>query len=210
MKKNKLKNSIDKLHREMKGKNENYLQLRLNSEISPTGIYLYVDKFKNCWLGFFNKQEPFSLIQKPLIDGIMIEDVKQNEKIGTFIKKTSNYDEEIYLEFVSHIVEELYELNSPKTISAKLLRLLISWKIFFANGTHPLTEEKQIGLIGELIVFQKIVLRKLSFQSAIDSWVGPKRGLHDFVFKHSEFEVKTTGDRPVSYTHLTLPTIYSV
>jgi hypothetical protein len=50
--------------------------------------------------------------------------------------------------------------------------------------------ERQLGLLGELVVLERLV-RRLGPDS-LNAWVGPKREPHDFRLQETEFEVKTT------------------
>lgn len=50
--------------------------------------------------------------------------------------------------------------------------------------------ERQIGLLGELVFLQYLLLKEGS--DALDTWLGPMGEPHDFRVKNREFEVKTT------------------
>jgi hypothetical protein len=53
-----------------------------------------------------------------------------------------------------------------------------------------LSTERQIGLLGELLFLQRLVIR--AGVDIIDSWLGPASEPHDFRVHMREFEVKTT------------------
>ena len=53
-----------------------------------------------------------------------------------------------------------------------------------------LSLEKQIGLLGELLVLRDLI--QLGKTDALNSWLGPEGGEHDFKFVEFDLEVKTT------------------
>lgn len=59
------------------------------------------------------------------------------------------------------------------------------------SGRNRLTEEKTLGLIGELLVLQHVI-GAVGETAAIESWLGPHSEEHDFGFQDFDAEVKTT------------------
>lgn len=56
---------------------------------------------------------------------------------------------------------------------------------------RKLTEEKEIGLIGELLVLRHAI-EKVGEENALTAWLGPLAEEHDFAFVDYDAEVKTT------------------
>lgn len=84
---------------------------------------------------------------------------------------------------VEHIEERGDEvLNAIRRAQHVLGQLLVKRAL--------LSEERQVGLIGELC-FLGAILRGWG-KAGIDAWVGPAGERHDFRFGNSEIEVKTT------------------
>lgn len=73
--------------------------------------------------------------------------------------------------------------------TASLDRSLRNWNALLR---HPdaLSEERQIGLLGELWVLRRL-LHSMG-TAALQAWTGPRRQSHDFRLVNSELEVKTT------------------
>ena len=59
------------------------------------------------------------------------------------------------------------------------------------SGRTRLTEEKILGLIGELLVLLH-ALARLGEEAAMSAWLGPLAEEHDFAFTHFDAEVKST------------------
>jgi hypothetical protein len=79
---------------------------------------------------------------------------------------------------------------------AKLLRLLVgrvgAWQEFMRKGTQALSDEAELGLIGELTVLGAIIDAGVPPEMAIELWVGPLDGIQDFELGTGALEVKTT------------------
>ena len=48
---------------------------------------------------------------------------------------------------------------------------------------------------GELYILE-LVAKTIGWKKALDSWKGPEKGLHDFVFENTLLEIKTTESDP--------------
>ena len=66
---------------------------------------------------------------------------------------------------------------------------LDAWRRFLREHRTGLTRNEVVGLLGELLVFRRLVLASPSLQSA---WVAPADGLHDFEQQGHALEVKTS------------------
>ena len=75
---------------------------------------------------------------------------------------------------------------------------LSSWRELVARP-RALSAEQELGLHGELIVLEKLALQT-DWETALDSWFGPKAEEHDFKLSSCDIEVKTTvGEGRVHY-----------
>jgi hypothetical protein len=79
--------------------------------------------------------------------------------------------------------------TAPAAITAVSKRLE-AWRVCLRSRNSGLTREEQIGLLGELEVFQMLG-RTSSYALATDAWQGPLEGLHDFIRDGSAIEVKS-------------------
>ncbi|WP_050570877.1 PD-(D/E)XK motif protein [Dickeya zeae] len=68
-----------------------------------------------------------------------------------------------------------------------------AWQEFMRRDTSGiLSSEEEIGLIGELVVLSNLLADGIMAFNALDAWVGPLDGLHDFTIGTGAIEVKTT------------------
>ncbi len=68
-----------------------------------------------------------------------------------------------------------------------------SWQQFMERPRdRRLSDDEEVGLIGELTVFQYLLRAGIFAQTVADSWKGPANGLRDFVVDAMDIEVKAT------------------
>lgn len=69
-----------------------------------------------------------------------------------------------------------------------------AWQEFMSSRpSGMLTGEEEIGLIGELLVLEKLLILGIRPSELLMSWKGPDRGIHDFVFSDlCDFEIKSS------------------
>jgi len=169
------------------------LYIRVNSDAALTQIYLNIDQSKKIWLSIFHAKENLQLQSIPNINGLKIANIEnETRKKGTIIGKEGSHDDTVYHHFLCHIADELSELNRASHTRRKLQHLLYTWQEFFKGNREPLGDQAQLGLMGELTVLQDCILNQLNPKNALEAWKGPLRGIHDFVFKSCNIEVKSS------------------
>lgn len=92
---------------------------------------------------------------------------------------------EAYL-LVADIAAELSEIGDMQAA----LEAATSGFSELLETDHILSQEKQIGLAGELVVIKNLL--DLGKGHAVDFWMGPDGSEHDFKFREFDLEVKTT------------------
>jgi hypothetical protein len=88
-------------------------------------------------------------------------------------------------------LESHYTTEDARRYSAFVSRIR-SWQEFMRRGTpRVLSPEAELGLIGELHILGLITEAGYPAALAVESWMGPRRGLHDFALPAGVIEVKT-------------------
>lgn len=83
--------------------------------------------------------------------------------------------------------------ESGDTVYALLIARIRAWQHFMSRDRlHLLTAEEEVGLFGELIVLGDLLAGGISESDALDAWVGPNGGLHDFIIGTGGIETKAT------------------
>ncbi|NGX87414.1 PD-(D/E)XK motif protein [Rahnella sp. Lac-M11] len=118
------------------------------------------------------------------------DDDKQNIII-TLDKQT---DEDIFSLLINSIIFSINtNLDSSKVVY-NVFKSINRWKLFLANRkTHILTSSQIRGLYAELS-FLKALLSKVGIEdylNILDSWKGPEKTQHDFIFNNIAVEIKS-------------------
>lgn len=80
-----------------------------------------------------------------------------------------------------------------RLIYNQLMARIRAWQDFMRrDSTGVLSLEAEVGLVGELLTLKNMLACGIPAQDAIESWIGPEDGLHDFVIGVGAVEVKTT------------------
>ncbi len=159
-------------------------------------LLIYVEKSSSEWslaLGVFINNENLILPVMPRIKGINFKTIEQYNLKGTLVELNRNFDENIFINLIHDIMQRLNNLDTQRRISQIFMQTLELWKLFFSNNKLPLSEEGQIGLIGELFVLDELISNlKGSKDDFLKAWKGPLRGKHDFSLSKGSIEVKTS------------------
>lgn len=78
-------------------------------------------------------------------------------------------------------------------IYASLVARITAWQQFMKlDRSGILSGEEEVGLVGELMVLQELLDCGVTPAYALEAWVGPEDGVHDFVLGTGGVETKTT------------------
>ena len=76
---------------------------------------------------------------------------------------------------------------------ARVLMRYSHWQRLMEKGLNGLLSESEIkGLFGEIMLLQKVLVRKYGSLKAVQGWLGPKGSDRDFVYGDLWYEAKTT------------------
>lgn len=99
--------------------------------------------------------------------------------------------------FVTVCEDLLQVLNRSKDQdSFVLLQVLVgrirAWQEFMRRGVKCLGERQELGIIGELLVLERLLSKDWDSVSVLRGWTGPNRSIHDFSYQAVHIEVKTS------------------
>ena len=85
---------------------------------------------------------------------------------------------------------------SESTVSAALRRCIdriCLWQGLFERvPAEGLSEERQRGMMGELLILESLLIPRLDAVAAVSAWVGPDPAYQDFIHGGTAIEVKTS------------------
>lgn len=94
---------------------------------------------------------------------------------------------------VIRLVEDC-RIEAPADVLHRFLSRVRDWQTFMERSHHLLSADRQVGLLGELLLLAALVRSELG-SSALRSWKGPLRAAFDFQLRDTGIEVKSTAKR---------------
>lgn len=83
--------------------------------------------------------------------------------------------------------------KAGRDIYALLIARIRGWQEFMKRDrSGVLSAEEEVGLVGELMVLKDLMVAGISAPDAVESWVGPEDGIHDFSIGNGGVEAKAT------------------
>jgi hypothetical protein len=123
-------------------------------------------------------------------------DPEGNGELWLALTRKSAGSAELFATMACDVIGALDDAVAASADETKLLRVLTgrvgAWQEFMRKGTHVLSPEAEIGLVGELALLRAIIDAGVPAASAIESWVGPLDGIQDFELGTGALEVKST------------------
>jgi len=102
-------------------------------------------------------------------------------------------DSELFVLFCNSIVADLEGILDQKERIEILDLCLLRWRQFFrSSGSKGLSLNGQQGLYAELQFLDRLLRSGMSEVSALSSWKGCERAIHDFEINENVIEVKST------------------
>lgn len=137
-----------------------------------------------------------SSFQSPKVSGIGFK-IERNDKISKnnpFLKiyLAPGYEiQEAFEAFTVTLILRISKINDTADVLDAVYELSKEYSNFFGKGGKTdLTENEEQGLFGELLVLRELLDH--FGDVAINSWTGPDKNRHDFVFEgNNAIEVKT-------------------
>lgn len=88
------------------------------------------------------------------------------------------------------LIAVVSETRTPADAISAVSKRLDAWRVCLRARKSGLTQEEQIGLLGELALFQ-VIGKNTGYTLATNMWQGPLDGIHDFASGGSAIEVKS-------------------
>ena len=160
------------------------------------GLYWGVDADRNILLILQHASVLGRSHRLPALRGLRVEvqpaDGTSDERI--VIRLTDPEQREIFLRFCQDIVEATALARTEEQAVERFLARTWRWHRLLRSGREDrLGDEAQKGLIGELVVLERHLLRTLGVLDAVRCWTGPLDAPHDFEISRVHVEAKAQG-----------------
>lgn len=164
------------------------LPLRFVLRIEP-GLHLFVDEGGFRIGARFEIDPSAPATPTSLLQQIAAGDVAADGKRWLEISTTSKILFSNFYSLISQVAERVVAGDPPQTSLADAISL---WETLLREAV-VLSDERQMGLFGELLLLERLIIARV--ESPIAAWVGPAHETHDFRWGDCEFEVKSTSSR---------------
>ena len=133
--------------------------------------------------------------------GFDIEVLKDDGNTVITMTRTSNGEGSSLFKALTEDLSELMdscEGLSHSACAAAIAGRIDAWQTFMKKSTRSLSESKEIGLFGELVILMAWLQAGGRPELIMNVWQGPQHGARDFVFRDGHaIEVKTSlSDKP--------------
>jgi hypothetical protein len=135
---------------------------------------------------YFAVSENTSLPPSPLVEIKITEKREGSIRLVEIATSTSELHKHFYMLLVEIIDLVIQQNMSPLAAFEQCLR---QWQALL-RGLRLMTEEQQLGLLGELWMLDRLTWRL--GRDTLTAWTGHDREPHDFRLENNEFEVKVT------------------
>ena len=110
--------------------------------------------------------------------------------LGTLAELVVVVDDNLHAAYglLTSIADQLQLARAP--LAYAVATSIANHRTVFA-GRSGLTQDKELGLFGELLVLEYLI-HKIGSGAAVEAWQGPMNEEHDFVLNGIHLEVKTT------------------
>jgi hypothetical protein len=171
--------------------------LRIDAK-HPLDLYIGLDEFSQTTFLILSNEKSRELKSSNLID--IKVDVRTDLRNAISLSlKDDNY-KDIFLYFINEIIESSRNYDAEKGYKFVFNRIT-KWQSMLSKIRPGIMSNSEIkGLLGELVVLDKIVAQKSTHDYAVTGWIGSEGAKQDFVFEKSWIEVKSTSSGSDSVT----------
>lgn len=100
-------------------------------------------------------------------------------------------DRDLFEGLCQTLVTSLGHASDSASSLAVALEHIRRWKNFFSGNTQHLSAEQVRGFFAEISFLGELIHETGAPSKAVDAWLGPDRGQHDFVFDSTAVEIKS-------------------
>ncbi|GAD89177.1 hypothetical protein VHA01S_016_00340 [Vibrio halioticoli NBRC 102217] len=133
----------------------------------------------------------FSKFKEIDAKGFAVERVESDVGETISIVRKSSGNSDIFHKICLDLLELLNTFHE-KITDTYILNRIHSWVQFMDKSRLSMSKSAELGLYGEVAIVRTLLESGVPGKDILQAWVGPERGLHDFVFPKIEIEVKTT------------------
>lgn len=177
------------------------LELKL-SQIHDNSTFSRVDADHNLdlYIGYDDIGQITFLIlsfdKPPLMSSSKLIEIAVNKRLDGRIATSFSLKDisfkDIFLYFLNEVIESSRDQHEQKGYQFVFSRIK-KWQMMLRDIKPSILSNSEIkGLLGELIVLDKVVASEIGYNSAVKGWIGSDGSKQDFVLEQRWIEVKST------------------
>ncbi|MDY6456810.1 PD-(D/E)XK motif protein [Acinetobacter faecalis] len=135
-----------------------------------------------------------SRISLPVAQGFRVQRFNEETRKGFALIRQVDGDLDLFTKIIVDVcntIIQYQELNENKLVAVFINRIN-AWLSFMSKGGHELSQEAELGLIGELEMISSLISLNLPISEVLNTWKGPLDGLKDFEIGSGAIETKST------------------
>lgn len=135
-----------------------------------------------------------SRITLPIAQGFRVQRFNEAARKGFALVRQVDGDLDLFTKMIVDVcntIIQYQDLNENKLVSVFINRIY-AWLSFMSKGERELSQEAELGLIGELEVILSLISLNLPISEVLNAWKGPLDGLKDFEMGSGAIETKST------------------
>lgn len=187
---------IEEKHWNFPNQTKNALVLKIHER----NAYIFKDGLGNCHFAIETTYSSYSTINTEGLQVVFNEldlDDKMNIQVIQF--KCSHPS---FLGLFVRIINEIIDNSESSNFETKTRSTINIWMRFLNRSRKPRMDDTLIlGLYGELLFIEKLVMTGIEESLILDCWTGPDHESKDFSFENAFVEVKASS-RTAGHTHV--------
>jgi len=168
---------------------------QLVSADHPCDFYWAIDKYGKYSFRFMDVFELEKLPNYKAMSGVEVDIGNADDGRQHISLVLENYENKQLFYFLClSLLSSTKKLDNEPAIAIATITInhLANWQSMLKNQSDNMSDNKQIGLYGELMLLNDLYFSNLKPDQAIDAWVGPEGHEQDFSFLNVLCEVKTS------------------
>jgi len=151
----------------------------------------------------FSLSRPAEIREKILLNGISVANASADGVFSIMLALKNNADWPIFLKICLDLCEVASAADSEDKAVKLFCNRLLYWQYFLKrDGEDRLSNEEQIGLIGELLLIERYILTEYNALDSINFWTGADADVQDFFIRGKRIEAKTCSSPSKNEVHI--------
>lgn len=136
----------------------------------------------------------FDKTKLPVAKGFKVQLLADEFGKGIALIRQSEGDIDLFTKIAVDICNTIiqHQALTENALFPVVVNRIDAWLAFMTRGYKTLSQEAELGLVGELELLDSLILLNMPIDEVLNVWKGPLNGLKDFEIGSGAIEVKST------------------